>query len=143
MGFDYQLLKTELETDPLLLGYVGAANDTVLTNLINAIPVLPDAGQQKMRKETPTWEIFEAVVKSEYNTLSTNDKNLLRALLSMGSVNIQRPITRLVLGGMFGVGTGTRDNLKELQLIAISRAEFLGFPRVTAGDIERMRVRLP
>lgn len=134
---DLQALKTELATDPLNLGYAGLSDPHEKAAKLNETPAAAEPGRQRDRTTLEAWEVFEATVKSEYAALSADDKELYRAMLSMGTINVRGANTRATFAGLFQAGTQTRANLVALQTQPVSRARFLGFGLVRADDVLR------
>ncbi len=112
-------LKTELSVDTLERGYLNMTDEQIVIDLNTEY-------RTKDRETIETWEVFEATVRSEYNSLNNVNKQLYQTILSMGSINIMGGNTRTSLASMFGSGTATRSNLMALQEQFISRAVDLG-----------------
>lgn len=126
-------LKTEIETDPLGRGYSGMTDLEVATDLnivYREVSVEFVTGQ----------EIFEAVVPTEYNTLTDKQINLLHAIMGLVNISVNGTNTKTALLSMFGAGTTTRSNLAALQKRDVSRAEELGLPFVYEGHVQEARL---
>jgi hypothetical protein len=129
---NYEVLKTELTTDPLTRGYSGMSNAAAAADLnteYREVDVEAVTGQQ----------IFEATVPSEYNALGPSDTDLFHAIIGMGELLVSGTNTRAALMALFGAGTTTRTNLIALQTELISRAAELGLGTVKEGHIATAR----
>jgi hypothetical protein len=130
---DYNILRTELTTDPLERGYAGMTNE-------QAADSLNTANRATTRSSVPTWEVLEATVSGEYDTLSTANKTRYQIFISAGELDPSKPNTRAAFAAMFAANTQTRANL--LALAAgdpISRAAELGLERIEPGHVARVR----
>lgn len=132
------ILKAELTNDPLTVGYAGMTHAEAAGSL-NAVPATAETGRQQDRREIPTSELFNAVDRAEYAALAPDDKSLLRGLLAMGTVNIQRGNTRATLAGMFGTSPKTRVALVALQREPASRGVFLDLGKVHPWGVARAK----
>lgn len=129
---NYPDLKDEVINDPLGRGYAALDHAATAADL-NVVY------RSVEREVVEAWEIFEAVVPSEYAALSASDKRFLGQVLAMGNVNIRGSNTRSALGGMFGPGTATRSNLIILQTETVSRARELGLGFVRGSEVAEAR----
>ena len=130
------ILKTELATDPLARGYA------VMTSQ-QAADSLNTANRPVERSIVAAHEVFEAVLPSEWASLSTAEKTRFQSVIGMGDVNLKGTNTRAALAAMFAAGTTTRANLIALQAgDPISRAQELGLGWITAGCVERARAEV-
>ena len=84
-------------------------------------------------------ELFEAVVPADYAALPDGHKQLLYALMGMGTIAVFGANTRNALGAMFA-GTDTLQALVAMQTRDVSHAqkERAGF--VYPGDVENARM---
>lgn len=122
MALNYAALQTELETDPVALGYkIGGAfrPDPELADLLNA--VLPSIAIP--RPAIPTWEVLAATEEADYDALTASLRALYHVLLSMGTLNPSATRTQAVFSKLFPVGSATRVNLSALASRPGSRAE--------------------
>jgi len=135
---DPQVTATELTTDPLTLGYAGAADSQAKADLLNEVPAAPEAGRQRERQVVDAHLILGACDPTELAALSAGDSTIFWGLLGMGEVNIQDGNTRLILRNVFQPGSTTRANLIALKNEPISRWAFLGGTGMArVGDIEQ------
>lgn len=125
---NYQVLNSEITSDPAGLGYAGK-NDAQIAALLNAI------NQTSQRDIIPAYEILEAMDATEFAALSAAQKTIYQIFISAGSVNIKGANTRAAFGAMFGAGTATRAAILALRDVQRSRADALGLGLVTAGDV--------
>jgi hypothetical protein len=129
---DLMALKSELTIDPLARGY-AAMGDEQAADSLNT----PD--RSVLRESVATYEIFEAIVPSEFDALSVAQKARVQILLTLGSVLINGANAQATLLGAFGAGTQTRTNLIALARQAGSRAQELKLDRVTPSDVANAR----
>jgi len=129
---NFDVLKTEVTTDPLGRGYSAMSNEAVATDLNT---VYREEDVDLVRGQ----DIFEAVVPAEYNALTDKQMALLHAIIGMGDIQVNGTNTRDALLAMFGAGTETRSNLAELQKQGISRGQELGLGIVKPGHVEEVR----
>uniref|UniRef100_A0A7C4Y4W7 Uncharacterized protein n=1 Tax=Caldisericum exile TaxID=693075 RepID=A0A7C4Y4W7_9BACT len=137
---DYVVLKNEFLTDPKGYGYRtywDNGQDWKLAELINEVrsDIWID------RDIVPTYEIFEAIVPTEWDALTTAEKQRMQLILSMEQVNVKGENTRLAFQKAFASGTTTRNNLLALLKRNGSRAEelFGAGTVVTWDDVARAR----
>lgn len=124
MPIDYTQLRTEIQTDPTALGYaahVTSGSDTAIADILNAVRTGINIG----RDIIPSYEIWEAIVPSEWNALLATQQTMIGYILGMGQVNVKGTNTRAAFANAFGAGTTTRGNLVALQDRKGSRAEQL------------------
>ena len=129
---NYLHLREEIGQDPLGPGYAGMANAQVAADLNNQY-------RAREREVIETWEIAEAIVRAELAALSPGDRELILAMLAMGTINLKGANVRATFAGIFGAGTTTRNNLLALQTETISRAQELGYGVIDADDIRVVR----
>ncbi len=84
-------------------------------------------------------DLLEAVVPTEYNGLSDGEKQLLLAIIGMGTIIVNATNTRTVLLNMFGSGTVTRDNLQKLQTETVSLATQERLGTIYEGHIQQAK----
>lgn len=136
---DYAALKAELDTDPGGLGYgphLASGNDIALVDLLNAI----NPAISVPRDLIPSYEIFEAIVPTEWSALSAQEKQRIQVILSMGQVDVRGTNTKNAFIEAFAGGTQTRANLIALATRPGSRAEELFGQSVSLDDIVKARL---
>lgn len=136
MAIDYNALRTEIQTDPNGYGYavhVTSGADSLVADLLNQVR----AAIAIERETIPAYEVFEAIVPSEWTALTATNRTLIGQILSMGEIKVKGTNTRAAFLAAFGVGTTTRSNLAALQARQGSRAEQLFGQSVTADDVAR------
>lgn len=139
MALNYQQLKTELQTDPLALGYaplLAAGNQAGIADLLNGVR----AGIGIDRLTVPAWEVFDAIVPAEWAALSAQEKQRIQLILSMGTVSVKGANTRSAFLAVFAAGTATRANLAALKTRPGSRAEQLFSQSISPADIAQAMV---
>lgn len=135
---DTVALRSELESDPLGLGYSGKS-DAEVVGLLNGVGSVGESGRRVVRKVVETWEIWGATVKAEFDALSAGEKQFYLAMISCGKIDPSDATVRGNIGALFGAGTATRANLMNLQYVGASRAEVLFGVKVHLWDVERAR----
>lgn len=136
---DAAVLKAELDADPTALGYAPhmvSGNDPALVTLLNEIRI----GISIPRDLVPTYEIFEAIVPSEWSAASAEEKQRVQLILSMGMVDVRGQNTKDAFMAAFAAGTTTRANLIALVTRTGSRAEQLFGQAVSINDIVEARL---
>ena len=133
---DYSKLATELNTDPVSLGYAGLNNAQAAAKL-NAT----DTGRTRSRTRVEVTEVFNCIDDGAWPaTAILQDK--LRGILSMPYVDASNTNTRGIFGAIFpnaGATAATRTRLLALATEPISRAAELGLGFVTEGDVQIAR----
>lgn len=124
MALDLAALKTELTTDPAVLGYashITAGRMGELAKLINEVrgTIVISRGVIE------THEIFEATDPTEWGALSADEKQRYQGILSMGTVDVDGDNVRDAFLAMFAAGSTTRANLAALRTRDGSRADEL------------------
>ena len=134
---DLAALKSEYDLDPIGLGYAGKTAQQK-HDLIMRIPPAPAVGRRLERGVIEAHELFEAVDRVEYVALVPTDRQMLDALLSMGTVNLRGAKTRATLDDIFPALTGplTRAAIGALRWRPASRAEVLGYDNLGLGNTE-------
>lgn len=127
-------LATELTTDPLGRGYAAMSDVQAAASLNTRNRTGPDRGI------IPSYELINATVPAEWNSLSATEKQRYQTITGAGSVDIQNANVRAALAAMFGAGTTTRTNMVALQSgVSISRADELGLGVVGDGHVASAR----
>ena len=132
---DLVALKAELVNDPLPRGY-AVMSDESAANSLNTPNRTPN------RESTDAGTILSAMVRSEFDALTTANKDYVRVVLSTAGAIPLTATFRANLAAMFAAGTTTRTNFLALQSRPGSRAEELGLGFVTPSDVANAR-RLP
>src|SRR3990172_9961945 len=81
-----QQWKVELETDPLILGYAPfavAKRDADLALMLNEVRATIAIAAGIL----PAYKIFEAIIPSEWSSLTADEKQRIQTILSMGQVD--------------------------------------------------------
>lgn len=130
---DFQILKTEIDTDPLTRGYSGMTDQQV-ANSMNA-------------KNRDNWvplssaQIFEAINRTEFAALNTQNISRVDRILGLGSGIPTEPGSnaRDELVAVFGAGSNTIIRLAALANQQRSRGEEIGWGEVRPGDVVQAR----
>jgi hypothetical protein len=129
---DWQLLKTELTSDPLARGYSGMDDQTAAASLTTK-------NRQQERTVVPSFLILDNLVPAEWAALTAQEKQRLALIISAAQVNLKSANTRQAFLDAFAGGTTTRANLAALQNEQISRGTELGLGELHAGDVKYAR----
>jgi hypothetical protein len=136
MPIVYSALKTELQTDPNAYGYaalLSAGNQQGCANALNLVRAAITIDRQYLE----AYEIWEAIVPTEWLALNADNKQRISTILGMSKINAKGTNTRAAFLAAFTGGTTTRTNLAALQTRQGSRAEQLFGEGVTvsAADV--------
>ncbi len=125
-------IRTELDAGHPVTGEYNA-NNLLAADQLNAMNIVQNV------KTVSGQDLFEAVVPSEYNALTSDQKQLFQMLVGMGTILVNAPNTRGSLLSVFGNGTATRDNLANLQTETVSQATAKGWGYLYEGHIQAAR----
>lgn len=135
---DAAALKSEITTDSTGIGLATPfASGTlgVVVDALNLVRTTIDVD----RPLVPAYEVWEAIVPTEWAALSAQEKQRIQTILSMGTVYTKGANTRASFQAAFAGGTTTRTNLTNLLTRKGSRAEQLFGQAVTLDDVVRAR----
>lgn len=124
-------LKSEITSDPTSIGYAGK-DHWGIANLINNAPrQVPDAGDK------PTWQLFRCFEVSELTTAEADPIKFrrLQLLLGMPSINPDAARLRQHIVQIFGNPSQSLTRFDAWAKRSGTRAEELGFGRVTESDV--------
>lgn len=124
---DLVALKNEIQNDPQSIGYSGKSHEDI-AKLLNR-PV-----RNVDRDTISGGQIAACLVKADWTALSAADKNYLQVFIAAQDMPLTIQLKN-ELGGLFGVGTGTRTNLLAMLKQSGSRAKELGLGSVTTSDV--------
>ena len=137
---DLQALKTELDTDPLVLGYsdglpwndqAKAEADLALLQTVRAVDVETLSGSQ----------LFESIDDTEWQARTAEQKADIQFVVSLGD-NIQISSGTKARTMMTRALSGATNSLAALGVLGsknVTRAEELGFAGVNVGNIQNAR----
>jgi hypothetical protein len=120
MALSVTALVQEL-TNPKYAELIDAGSDQGIADMLNAVDptiIVP-------RGRVETWEILAATVRTEWEALTADAKQLYLTIISAGVVDTTDPQIRAMLGSLFPAGTATRANLLARLTRPGSRAEQL------------------
>ncbi len=128
---DIDILKTEIDTDPLVRGYDGMTDAEVVTSM-NTV-------DRTTNKESLTGsEVMNAIDKAEFTALSATNKAMVWNIVHIGIVNPFGIEADLMID-LFGGGSTTITTLAALRLNNVTRGEELGIGRVREGNVQEAR----
>lgn len=126
---DLAALKTEITTDPAAIGYAAAGGDHVaIAKLINK------PGRAIGIESLSSGVLVSCLDQTEFTALTAAQKAYLNLFVTAGEVPMTQK-TRQALRGMFPAGSETRQAINQATKRDASRAEELGFGRVTESDV--------
>lgn len=126
---DLAALKTEITGDPAAIGYATANGDHDL------IAKLLNKPQRKIDAETLSSGLLVSCIdRTEFAALSAADKAYLNLFVTAGNVPMSANV-RQALRALFPVSSETRTKINQATRRTGSRAEELGFGRVTESDV--------
>ena len=132
---DLAALKTELTTDPAGIGYAAASSDhEALAKMINT------AVRPLDRASLTGGQLVSCLDKTEFAALTAADKAYLNLFVTSGEVPMTQDV-RQSLRNLFPAGSKTRQNINAATRRDGSRAEELGFGRVTESDVANALLR--
>lgn len=126
-------LKTELTTDPAAIGYAAVITEhSAVARLINNAP-----RQVADSAEHPTWELFQCFDPTELATAEAVAAKFrrLQLLCSMPGINPDAKRLRQSIVFIFGDPSTTLTRFDAWARRSGTRAEELGFGRVTESDV--------
>lgn len=130
---DLVALKAELQNDPQTIGYAAIlADHAAVARLINTAPrSIPQTA------ERPTWELFQCFELTELLAAEADAAKFrrLQLLCGMPSINPDAQRLRTHIEFIFGNPSTTRTRFIAWSRRTGSRAEELGFGRVTESDV--------
>lgn len=124
---DLAALKAEITSDPAAIGYAGKSHEE--------IAVLVNRPQRTIDAEALSSGVLVSCIdKTEFTALSSADKAYLNLFVTAGDVPMSQNV-RQALRALFPVGSETRTKINQATRRTGSRAEELGFGRVTESDV--------
>ena len=126
---DLVALKTELTTDPESIGYAAANGDHVAV-----ARMLNKPGRSIDGEKLSSGVLVSCLDKTEFTALSAPDKAYMNLFVTAGDVPMTQEI-RQSLRQLFPAGSKTRTNINQATKRDGSRAEELGFGRVTESNV--------
>ena len=137
MSIDYGALKTEINSDPLALGYAGKT-DLQVSEILNTVATDNlNAGRRIIRSSVGAGEIMACITRADFAALTANDKSYLQLIASCGSIDPGNANIVAAFGAMFSGQSLT--NLSNVRYRPASRAETLFGERVEVWDVARAR----
>ena len=126
------VVQAEQANDPVSIGYTG--NDVSDAALMNSLTT----GRTTIAASVTSSDIYEAMVRSEYDALSASDKVSIDQILGLGDgiPTDSGSKTRADILAIFGGGSTTWSNLVAVVTSTISRATELGVGRVHSRDFK-------
>jgi len=129
---DYQVLNTELTSDPLTRGYSGMDDAAAAADLNTVYRTLPV-------DTVPGSDIFNNTDDVEYGALTAEEQNRWVNMCGVETVDVASGVAKSLEDELFGAGTTTRTNLAALKSEDVSRGVELGFGRIRTADVTAAR----
>ena len=111
---DYQVLNTELTSDPLTRGYSGMTDQEAADDLNVVYRTLPV-------DTVPGSDIFNATDDVEYGALTAEEQNRWVNMCGVAEIDVASGVAKSLEDELFGAGTTTRTNLAALKTRDVSR----------------------
>ena len=122
-------LKTEITSDPAAIGYAAANGDHEL------IATILNRSQRTIDAETlPSGVLVSCIDRAEFAALPAADKAYLNLFVTAGDVPMSANV-RQALRALFPANSETRTKINQATRRTGSRADELGFGRVTESDV--------
>jgi len=128
-----QALVTEVQTDPLGLGYAGMTDQQVADSL-NTV------NRPRNRTSMTGREVQDEVVDAEYDLLTDEKKSQFLALTASADLD-PFGLGANVVKDIFGAVATTTTNLATARVETVSRAVEIGAGRVGNGTVEIARAQ--
>ena len=126
---DLAALKTEITSDPAAIGYAAANGDHEL------IATILNRSQRTIDAETlPSGVLVSCIDRAEFAALPAADKAYLNLFVTAGDVPMSANV-RQALRALFPANSETRTKINQATRRTGSRADELGFGRVTESDV--------
>lgn len=125
------ILKIEIDTDPLGRGYSGMTDMQVADSLNTA-------NRSRNKTSVSGSDIFRNVDGTEFNTKTAEQKRDVLALCAIGDVDPFGPAASIITQ-IFGGGSTTVTTLAAFRVETISRATELGLGTVAEGHVQEAR----
>lgn len=124
-------LKAEITADTLRIGYAGKDHEQIARLINNAPRQIPDDGDK------PTWQLFRCFEASELTAAEADPIKFrrLQLLLGMPSINPDAARLRQHIVQIFGNPSQSLTRFDNWARRSGTRAEELGFGRVTESDV--------
>ncbi len=137
MSIDLNVLKTELDTDPQVLG-LAAMTDGVAATKLNEV----GASSETIEPEFITAvQAQSAIAAADFSALSATEQRMWIAILSLGRIPIRNTNIRAQVAGIWS-GTASATALAALQDRSASRAEILFGEDEVVGMMHVHKARL-
>lgn len=128
---DYQVLRDEIDTDPLTRGYSGMTNLEIADDINLEIRSIP-------RDTMSSSEVFNSIDSGEFDVLSADDQQEVWNILHLGELNpFGLEATRFI--AIFGGGSNTITTLAASRNMSVSRGTEIGIGHVREGDVEKAK----
>lgn len=129
---DYNVLKDELDNDPLARGYAGFTDEQASADLNTEYRNVPRASMNGD-------EIFAATDNAEFTGLTDHKQQLWVSFTSKDIINAYEQTNIDFLDFIFGPASTTKTTLSALREETVSRAVELGLGLVKVGDVQFAR----
>lgn len=126
------ILKIELDTDPLGRGYAAMSYDDIIGSLRLKNRIINIEGT------LPATVVANVIDPAEFNTLTSLLEQRVWNILHLGEIN-PFGIEAAVFISVFGAGSTTIANLQALRRKTVSREEELGIAPLRLGEVQEAR----
>lgn len=129
---DYQVLKTEIDTDPLTRGYAGMTDQQVADSL-NAV------NRTRNRASMTGKEVKDRIDTVDWDTRTDAQKSQLLSLFARDDLNPFGIDAHIFQEAMTGAAGTSVSDLSTYRVENISRGEELGLGTVSSADVDSAR----
>lgn len=134
---DYQAIKSELDTDPLGVGYSGMTDGQVVVALNSTSSPY---GRTVVKASLNGASVFEATNSTEFDALTDAQRSEWLSLCAIESLDPANGTPAAATATrIFGGGSTTVANLQTLRSEVVGRGTELGFGNVNVGDVQNAR----
>lgn len=123
MAYSLAALKTEINSDPVALGYAGKSHQEI-ADILNSVY---NVNHKINKGEVPSGDVVKQFVASELGQLSSGQQNLLFLLLCRDTIDISDTKIQAIVMGIFtnALYPLTRAALITFALKQATRAEYV------------------
>ena len=127
-----QILKAEIDNDPLARGYSGMTDQQIAESL-NAVDRTVTA------EFLSGSDVLNNTDHAEFTALTVGNQQKWLQLCAVDSINTDSGIAKSLEASLFGPGTATRTALVAARQSTVSRATELGIGFVQVGIVQQVR----
>ena len=127
---NYQLLRDEIDTDPLARGYSGMDSQQIADD-INIIY------RERNRERMSPTEVFNTIVIADWTALTADEQRNIWDILHMGGDLDPFGNEAIMFTSTFGAGSDTIIALADARIEDISRGTEIGVGPIRESDVNK------